>query len=274
MYPCIWCNNNAKEVADLYISVFPNTKVISENPVVVLLSIADQNLMLLNGGGSFKPTPALSLMYLSSSAPETEALYNKLIDGGKALMQLDAYPFSEKYAWVDDKFGVSWQLYTGKAEDIVQRIVPTLMFVSGKSGLAREASEFYMSIFPNSKSRGMLEYKEGEEDKAGYIKHGEFFLNDYLIGIMDSSFDHQFDFTEAVSIVVNCKDQEEIDRYWSALTGDGGTESMCGWLKDKYGISWQIIPENIASLIRSQKGGEALMKMKKINIAALEAANS
>ncbi|MFV0605139.1 MAG: VOC family protein [Niabella sp.] len=273
IYPCIWCNHNAKEMAGLYCSVFPDTKIIAENPVVIMLSIKEQNLMLLNGGKQFQPTPAFSLMYLTADAQEVETIYNKLIDGGKPLMPLGSYPFSEKYGWLDDKYGVSWQLYSGKAENITQSLVPTLMFLGDNNGKAKEAATFYTAIFPNSKITGMLAYTGSEGEIAGNIQHGEFLINQFLVGLMDSSINHQFIFSEGMSLVVNCANQTEIDNYWNALTADGGADSQCGWLKDKYGISWQIIPENISSLIsQSPKAMQALLKMKKIIIADLVAA--
>ena len=275
IYPSVWCNNNAREVADFYISVFPETKIVEENPVVVMISIAGNKIMLLNGGDVFQPTPAFSLMYLSTSSQEVETIYNKLADGGKPLMPLDSYPFSEKYGWTDDKYGVSWQLYTGKEEDIRQKIVPTLMFIGDNNGKAKEAANLYTSIFPNSSIAGMLQYTGDEGEVKGNIMHGEFIINDYLIGIMDSSLHHQFTFTEGMSLVVNCKDQNEIDLYWNALTANGGAESMCGWLKDTYGLSWQIVPEKISELLqKSPAVQEALLQMKKINIAALEQAGN
>ena len=274
IHPCIWCNHNAASIAGFYVSVFPDAKIVTENPVVAMISIGGQNIMLLNGGDEFRPTPALSLMFLSTSEEEIESIYNKLLEGGISLMPLGEYPFSTKYGWINDKYGVSWQLYTGKAEDIIQRVVPTLMFTGYNNGKAREAADFYMNIFPNSKLQGMLEYTGAEEETAGHIMHGEFMIDNYLIGIMDSSLDHKFNFTEGISLVVNCKDQQEIDAYWSQLIAGGGTESMCGWLKDKYGISWQILPENIGELVQTKNGGEALMKMGKIIITDLERANS
>ena len=130
-YPCLWFNQNAKEAADYYCSVFPDSKIISENPMVVLFEINGMKTMALNGGPHFK-------------------------------------------------------------------------------------------------------------------------------------------FNESVSLVVNCDSQEEIDYYWNAFTSDGGSESQCGWLKDKFGFSWQIIPKNLRSLLSSANAMEKLMSMKKIVIADLE----
>lgn len=273
VYPCIWCNNNAKEMAEYYCSVFPNSKLIDENPVVVIIEIEGQKLMLLNGGDVFKSNPSISLMGVFQNPEDVEALWNKLIPEGKALMEIGEYPFSRKYGWLEDKYGVSWQLYTGDDGGALEKYVPTLMFNGNNNGRAKEAIDFYTKVFPDSKVQGILEYPEGGGDTPGNVMHAQFDIAGTTLMCMDSSYDHQFNFSEGVSLVVNCKDQEEIDKYWNALTAAGGLESQCGWLKDKYGVSWQIVPENIGELVQSKEGGEVLMKMKKIIIADLENVN-
>ncbi len=273
IYACIWCNNNAKEMADFYCGTFPDTKIVDENPMVVMLEMAGQKMMLLNGGDIFRPNPSVSFMALCSTAEEVETLYNKLIDGGGPLMALGEYPWSKKYGWVADRYGVSWQLYLGENGGAKEKYVPTLMFTGPNNGKAKEAIGFYTKIFPASNVQGIMEYSGSEGEQKGNVQHAQFDVYDFTLMCMDSSLDHQFNFTEGISLVVNCKSQEEIDQYWDALTAGGGAESQCGWLKDKYGLSWQIIPENIAALIQSPAAMQAMMKMKKINIAALEAAS-
>jgi len=273
IYPCVWCNNNAAELAEFYVSVFPDTKIIDENPFVVRLAMSGQRLMLLNGSDLFRPNPSISLMYLTSLESEVEQIYAKLIETGTALMPLDKYPFSPMYGWVEDQFGVSWQLYTGKEEDIIQKIVPTLMFVNHNNGKAAEAVDFYTSLFPDAESRGLLRYSGEEGETTGNIQHGEFLINHYLLMIMDSSWPHAFNFTEGVSLVVECDSQQEIDSYWSGLISGGGEESMCGWLKDRYGVRWQIVPSTIDKLIAKSPGVmEEMMKMRKLDIRRLQQA--
>lgn len=273
IYACIWCNNNAKEMADFYCGTFPDTKIVDENPMVVMLEMSGQKMMLLNGGDIFKPNPSVSFMALCSTAEEVETLYNKLIDGGGALMALGEYPWSKKYGWVADRYGVSWQLYLGQSGGAKEKYVPTLMFTGPNNGKAKEAIDLYTKVFPDSNVQGIMEYSGSEGEQKGNVQHAQFDVYDFTLMCMDSSLDHQFNFTEGISLVVNCKSQEEIDQYWDALTAGGGAESQCGWLKDKYGLSWQIIPENIAALIQPPAAMQAMMKMKKINIAALEAAS-
>ncbi len=275
IYPCIWCNNNAKEMADFYCDTFPDTKILDENPDVLMLEMSGQKLMLLNGGDIFKPNASISLMFLTMSENEVEAIWNKLIAEGEPMMPIDAYPFSPKYGWVQDKYGVSWQLYTARDEShILQKLVPTLMFTGTQNGRATEAAQFYTSLFPNSTIRGIMHYSAESGEPETSVQHGEFLINDYLLMMMDSSIDHKFSFTEGVSLVVECDYQEEIDNYWNILTSNGGEESQCGWLKDKFGVSWQIVPSMLDELMdKSPKVMDEVLKMRKLDINKLKEAS-
>ena len=150
IYPCIGFNDNAKAAADFYCSVFDDASIISENHYVVMMNLYGQQIMLLNMGDRFKPNPSISLMMLCNSEKEVETLYEALEPQGKALMPLDSYAWSKKYGWIEDRFGVSWQLYYGDKGDAKQLIVPTLMFTQNNNGRAEEAIGFYTSLFPNS----------------------------------------------------------------------------------------------------------------------------
>lgn len=270
IYPCIWCQNNAKEMADFYLSVFPESEITNENPYFVTFTINQQRIMLLNGAGkadSIRPNPSISLMYLTPSEHEVDSIHEKLMEGGKELMPLDSYPFSSKYAWVEDRYGVSWQLYTGKAEDIIQKVVPTLMFVGNNNGKAAEAIDFYTSLFPGSRKRGVLQYTGEEGETAGNIQHAEFTIDEYLLMIMDSSYPHAFNFTEGISLVVEVAEQENIDYYWDRFISNGGVEGVCGWLKDKYGVSWQVFSfEGVELVLRSPKALQAMQQMVKLDL--------
>lgn len=273
IYPCIWCNNNVREMTDYYLSVFHDIEIVDQNKWVHVLKICGQRIMLLNGGEMFRPNPSFSLMYLTTREREVEAISTKLIEGGRELMPLDSYPFSAKYTWVEDRFGVSWQLYTGQEKEIVQKIVPTLMFVGDNNGKAEKAIDFYTSVFPASEKRGILRYTGDEGERAGHVQHAEFKINNYLLMVMDSSYPHAFSFTEGMSIVVECHTQQEVDYYWEKLTADGGEESMCGWLRDKYGVSWQITPAAMKDLLlKSPRVMEVMMTMHKLDIRRLQEA--
>jgi predicted 3-demethylubiquinone-9 3-methyltransferase (glyoxalase superfamily) len=194
------------------------------------------------------------------------------------LMPLDAYPFSERYGWTEDRYGLSWQVMYAGDEDIQRRITPTLMFVGEVCGRAEEALTFYTSVFPESKVDHVLRYARGEEpDEEGTIKHAGFTLAGQEFATMDSARDHDFGFNEAISFMVGCDSQDEIDYYWDSLSAVPEAE-QCGWLKDKFGVSWQIVPSILGELLGSgtkeqtARVTEAFLQMKKFDIAELKRA--
>jgi predicted 3-demethylubiquinone-9 3-methyltransferase (glyoxalase superfamily) len=275
IYPCIWFDGQAKEAATLYASAFPGTKITTDTPMVVTIESAGQKFMFLNGGPQFKPNPSISFYVVCATKNEVDAAWKKLSVGGNVLMPLDKYDWSERYGWVQDKFGVNWQLSLGKLTSTGQKFSPTLMFTGAQHGKAEKAINFYTSVFSPSSVVGILRYAEKDGDVPGTIKHAQFTLDGYVMMAMDSSLMHQLGFTEGVSFVVDCETQDEIDYYWNKLT-KGGEESMCGWLKDQFGVSWQIVPAILPDLMRDPVKGQrvvqAFLKMKKFDIAALKKA--
>jgi predicted 3-demethylubiquinone-9 3-methyltransferase (glyoxalase superfamily) len=151
------------------------------------------------------------------------------------------------------------------------------MFTKAMVGKVKEAVESYTNIFPNSHIEMMVPYGPGEGDTEGFIKHSRFTLNGCDFMAMESSGKHEFSFNEAISFMVNCETQEEIDHYWNALSAVPEAE-QCGWLKDKYGVSWQIVPTAMNEMMaRGDKDAvarvtKAFMTMKKFDIATLRAA--
>ena len=273
LYPCLWFDGKAKEAADFYTSVFDHSKILSENPVVVMFELEDIRFMALNGGPMFKINPSISFFVYCKTEEEIDKMWKQLSDGGSVLMELNKYPWNDKYGWCQDKYGVNWQLMLH--DPAGQKIVPSFMFTQDQSGRAEEAINFYTSIFDNSKIEFISRYENGEGDVEGHVKHARFILNGQVFVAMESSGPHQFKFNEAVSIVVPCDDQEEIDYYWNKLT-EGGKESQCGWLKDKFGVSWQIVPARLGKLMsspeKSKKVMEVVMRSIKFNIKELEEA--
>ena len=240
--------------------------------MVVQFEIEGAKLMGLNGGPMFKINPAISLFVNCTTLTEIENTWSKLSAGGTAMMPLDKYPWAEKYGWLTDKFGMTWQLMLSDQPDGSNKIIPSLLFVAEQYGRAEEAINFYTSIFPDSEIHALQKYQEGETQPAGKLKFGHFNLAENLFSAMDGFGNHEFIFNEAVSLVVECETQEEIDHYWDMLTINGH-ESRCGWLKDKFGVSWQIIPSVLGSLMcdadRAPRVGQALMIMKKLDIQTL-----
>lgn len=275
IFPCLWFDGKAQEAAHFYCSVFSNSKVTTDTPMVVQFEIEGKKLMGLNGGPMFTINPAISLFVTCHTNEEIEHIYNKLIEGGHAMMPLDKYPWSEKYGWVADKFGMTWQLMLGTLPEGAQKIIASLLFVGDKCGKAHGAMQHYTSIFPNSAIYHAEMYKAGEEQPEGNLKFGSFALNNEMFAAMDGTGDHNFTFNEGVSIMVECETQEEIDHFWAKLT-EGGEESKCGWLKDKFGVSWQIVPKVLGKLMtdpsRAQKVMAKVMEMKKLDIETLATA--
>lgn len=278
IFPCLWYDGDGKESAEFYCKVFNGT-ITADTPVVINIDLFGQKLMLLNGGPQFEKNASVSFMVLCKTEDEVQKYWDQLSDGGIVLMPLDSYPWSKKYGWLRDKFGVTWQIYLDEKQSD-QKIVPTLMFIHQNNGKALEAMELYTHIFPNSKIGSVLRYGDGAGDKNHEIpenvQHAHFEIDGYSLFCMDNSYDHKFDFNEGISMVLMTNNQEETDHLWNSLTENGGRESMCGWLKDKFGFSWQIVPKKLIQLMsdpdqeKAQKVVQAMMRMQKIIIKDLE----
>ena len=278
IHPCIWYDGNAKAAAEFYCSLFPNSTITADTSLVVNFEVGGQKFMGLNGGPMFTPNPSISFFVICESDEEINELWKQLSQNGKIMMPLDKYDWSERYGFLEDKFGLAWQLMKGNYSDVNQKITPSFLFTGDKYGKAEEAVKFYTALFPASSITGILLYGEGEEQAAGNVKHAQFILDDKVFMAMDGPGSHGFGFNEAISFVIECNDQEEVDFYWNNLTEDGGQESMCGWVKDKFGVSWQIIPAKLGELMASadrekaNRAMQAMLKMKKIIIADLQKA--
>lgn len=293
MIPFLWFDNNAEEAVKFYTSLFDNSSILNitryneqsaaasgQKPgsaMTVAFKLEGQNFTALNGGPHFKLNQSISFFVYCESDAKIEKIYNKLCDGGKVFFKLDKYDWSPRYAWVQDKFGLSWQLDVDKINNS-QKILPALLFVNDKSLKVKEAVNYYSSVFPDLKIIMEYPYDKSAEVPDGTLLFAQFKLADHLFNAMSSTMKHEFDFNEAFSFVVNCKDQNEVDYYWNKLTVDGGMESQYGWLKDKFGISWQIVPTRLIELLgdsdsaNAQKVMMSMLQMKKIIIADLEKA--
>lgn len=267
IHPCIWFDGNAKEAATFYCSIFSDSKITVDTPMVVNFEIYGKKVMGLNGGPMFKVNPSISFFVTCKNEDQTNEIYNRLAEGGTPLMAIGKYDWSERYGWIKDKYGLTWQIMLGTEE----KICPSLLFTADKFGKAEEAIHFYTGVFDNS-SIDIMQHYPAETPFAGKLLFSESKLNQYNLIAMDGPGDHAYTFNEAVSFVVECNTQDEIDYYWNKLT-EGGAESMCGWLKDKFGISWQIIPAVIGQLMSNpEKGGrvmQEILKMKKLNLEIL-----
>jgi predicted 3-demethylubiquinone-9 3-methyltransferase (glyoxalase superfamily) len=272
IFPCLWFDGNAKEAAKFYCTVFGNSRIITDSPMVVQFEVEGKKLMGLNGGPMFSINPSISLFVTCETNEEIESIHNKLIDGGTALMPLDKYPWSDKYVWIVDQFGMSWQLTLGELPEDGQKIITSFLFVGKQYGKAQDAIKHYTSIFPNSAVHHLEKAKAGEIQPEGDLKFGSFSLDNEMFAAMDGFGDHKFEFNEGLSIMVECETQDDIDRYWNRLT-EGGEESRCGWLKDRFGVSWQIVPKVLGSLMKDQGKAQRVMaevmKMKKLDMQTM-----
>ena len=294
----LWFDTQAKEAAEFYVATFgemagaqskiKNVNMLEGTPSgsvdIVTFQLLDQPFQAISAGPLFKFNPSISFMVNFDPSQDKEAktridtMWAALSDGGKVLMPLDAYPFSERYGWVEDKYGVSWQLILTKPEGEERPlIIPSLLFVGDVYGKAEEASDFYLSVFKDSKRGTLARYGAGREpDTENALMFTDFKLNDQWLVAMDSAHMHEFGFNEAVSFVVSCETQEEIDYYWEKLSAVPESE-QCGWLKDKYGVSWQIVPAAMEQMMskgtpeQMARVTQEFLKMKKFDIATLEA---
>ena len=270
IYPCLWFDGNAKEAADLYCSVFPDSTITTDTSMVVMFEIGGKKIMGLNGGPQFKINPSISLS-VRCSLEETDKIWNQLLEGGKVMMALDKYPWNERYGWLQDKFGMTWQISVADKEGDFS-ITPCMLFTNYKFGKAQEAINLYTSVFENSSVDMIVHYPDGDVN-AGKVMYAAFKLNGYDMTIMDGPGEHNYTFNWAVSLVVECETQQEIDYFWEKLIEDGGEESRCGWLADKFGVSWQIIPSITGTLLsdpeKAPRVMQEVMKMKKLDMAIM-----
>jgi predicted 3-demethylubiquinone-9 3-methyltransferase (glyoxalase superfamily) len=292
--PCIWCVRNAEEAVDYYTSIFPNAKKTKTTyyPAEGLLDFQKEfagkvlsmefetagfRFLTLNAGPEFSPNPSVSFMLNFDPAGDNRAeehlneIWEKLIDGGEALMPLQQYPFSRRYGWVRDRFNVTWQLIlTDPKGDPRPFIIPSLMFCGKNNGRAEEALRLYTSVFPESATGTLVHYTDDTGPAgAGALMFGDFTLAGQWFAAMDAGTGQAFSFNEGISLIINCRNQAEIDYYWDILTGNGGEESVCGWLRDRYGLSWQVAPEGIDEMTQNPEGFSKMLQMKKIIIRDL-----
>lgn len=298
--PHLWFDHQAKEAAAFYSSVLPHSRithssVIHDTPSgdcdIVSMELWGVPFMAISAGPLFQFNPSQSfivnfdpLRFDHSTEQARQALdetREKMSEGGQALMPLDQYPFSERYGWVQDRYGLSWQLTLSNPEGEPRpTIVPSLLFVGDQCGNAEAAMQHYLSVFEGARQGQIVRYGTGQEpNQEGTIMFADFRLENTWFAAMDSALQHDFAFNESVSFLVKCDTQADIDYYWQALSAVPESE-QCGWLKDRFGVSWQIVPTELDTMMRKGSDAQrarltqAFLKMKKLDLAALRAAFS
>lgn len=295
--PHLWFDNQAKEAAEFYVSAFGKDSKITGSTTIhhtpsgdvdtVTFDLLGYSFLAISAGPHFTINPSISFFVNFDPSQDDNAqknlntLWGILSEGGTELMPLQEYPFSKQYGWLQDRYGLSWQLILSDPEGEPRPdIVPSLLFTGNVCGKAEEATEFYLSVF-NSTRRGLMaRYPSGmEPDNEGTMMYTDIKLEGEWFAAMDSAQEHAFQFNEAISLMVYCDSQEEIDYYWEKLKAGGDPAAQqCGWLKDKYGVSWQVAPRLLGDMIRNgtpeqvNRVTQTFLPMKKLDIAALQKA--
>ncbi|MEJ6489518.1 VOC family protein [Leucobacter sp. USCH14] len=294
--PNIWCQGNAEEVGDFYASVFPDTtaevesrypetglldfqKPLAGAPLTVAVSLSGYRLTLINAGDEFAPNPSISMFLMFGDAAfggreaarrTLDQVWERLSEDGTVLMPLDAYPFSPHYGWVQDRFGMSWQLSLNDDDDAdAEFVMPSLMFGGAAQNRAAAARDRYIEVFDNAALVGSFPYGEQTGPAtADALMYSDFRIGEQMFAVMDSGVEQDFTFDSGVSLEVHCADQAEIDRLWNALSAVPEAE-QCGWLVDEFGVSWQIVPADMGELMKRPNAFEHLLGMHKIVIDEL-----
>lgn len=232
--PNLWFDDQAEEAARFYTSLFEDSQVgdvtrydevaaeaagrPEGSAMTVTFRLVGQEFVALNGGPHFAFTPAISFFVTLDTEAQVDALWEELVAGGETLMPLQAYEWSDKYGWLNDRYGLSWQIALGARDEVGQIIVPSFLFVGEQHGRAEEAVRFYTSVFNDTDIVGILHYGAEGDEPEGTVQHAQFSLEGQTFTAMDSSLGHDFTFNEALSFIVNCESQEEVDYFWDKLS--------------------------------------------------------
>lgn len=290
--PCLWFDHKAAEAVTFYTSVFPDARMsatqyypseglldfqqeFAGKELTVEFEIGGYRFVAINAGPEFVVNPSVSFMlnFDPSRDPEArghlDALWESLSEGGHVLMPLGEYFFSKRYGWLQDRYGVSWQfILSDPAGEPRPFIVPSLLFGGAAQNRAGEALDHYQQVFPGARVGTVVPYPEqAGPARPGDVMFGDIELLGQWFALMDSGVEQDFSFNCGVSLIIECTDQAEIDRYWDALSFYPEAE-QCGWCADQFGLSWQIIPVNLDELMQAPGAYQKLMQMKKIETAA------
>ncbi|XBH20935.1 VOC family protein [Jonesiaceae bacterium BS-20] len=292
--PNLWANGNATQMGEFYARTFPGAssrvtstypnegllefqRPLAGKPLVVEVDLGGFEVMIINAGPEFAINPAISITVTfdpraENSREEQTRLWEALSVDGQALMPLTQYPFSTLYGWVQDKFGMTWQLIeldglqVGDEQVSAPKFIPSLLFGGAAQNKAKEAAEYYSQYLGDPMSLSLMTYPDQTGPAtSNSVMYGDFELRGQMFSVMDSGAEQDYTFTEGVSLMVNCPDQTEIDRLWAVLSAVPEAE-QCGWCKDKFGVSWQIVPTNINTLMERPGAFDKLMVMKKLVI--------
>lgn len=292
--PNIWCQRNADEAATFYTRIFATgpggSRILSterypeenlpdfQQPLAgetlsIDLELGGQRFILINAGEEFRPGTALGFMLnfdpLRDPAARAgiDSFWSQLSAGGEVLLPLGEYPYSSRYGMLRDRYGVCWQLILTDPEGEPRPfVIPVLTFAGPVQNQAVAAQEEYVRIFPDSRTGMRALYGEPTGPaSAEAVMFSEFTLDGQWMIAMDSGVEQAETFSEGVSLMYEVHGQAELDRIWAALSADPAAE-QCGWLKDRFGVSWQIIPDNLGELMTRHGAYQKLLGMGRIII--------
>ncbi|MDP2814144.1 MAG: VOC family protein [Erysipelotrichaceae bacterium] len=285
--PHLWFDTQAIEAVNFYISLFSGSEidgitVIKDTPSgdcdFVNFTLAGHTFSAISAGPYFTLNPSISLAVAFEQEKELCEVWEKLSEDGEPLMPLQEYPFCPLYGWIQDRFGLSWQLMLLRPGDITHKIIYSFLFSQAHNGLSEAAAHYYMDVFEEGELN-MLEYYEPNEVSPtnAKVKYLNFNIVGEQFSMMDNAYDTKYDFNEGFSFMIMCENQAEIDYYWEKLSHNPEAE-QCGWCKDRFGVSWQIVAANWDEVLfkgteeEKARVTEAFLQMKKFDLAQLERA--
>lgn len=278
--PCLWCDGTLADQAQAYAALFPGATIDGQDAAdwapgrVAMLDLGCGPVALLDGGPMFRPSPALSLALTDPDAGRIRALWDALGDGGGVLVPLGAWPWADLFGWVQDRWGVSWQLTRGAAPGIA----PFLTFVGPVAGRARAALALYARAVPGLAAVRITDWDGTGPAPAGWVMQARLAGPPGALILSENADEHAWGFTEGGSLMILCDTQAEVDAAWATLTADGGQPSRCGWLKDPFGVSWQIVPQDLVRILADApppvqgRVMAAVLGMGKLDLDAIRAA--
>ncbi|WP_105122261.1 VOC family protein [Streptococcus suis] len=282
--PHLWYDTEAKEAVAFYVDLFGGkldwTYTITDTPSgdsdLIQFQLGDMTLAAISAGPYFKLNESMSLMVNVASKDEVTRLYQALSEGGRILMPLGEYPFSPYYVWLEDRFGLSWQL--SYAPDLVKsyQFDICLLFSQEQVGLAQPMLDYYKDKLPQASVGQLSYYGEGEAAvEAAKLNYAELLIAGQKMIVMDHGYGGEASFNEAFSLMVYVDSQDELNFYYDLLSAVPEAE-MCGWVKDQFGISWQIVPRMLmeaydtASQETVKAVNDAVLTMKRLDFATIQ----
>lgn len=292
--PSIWFQGNAPEAIEFYAQAIGDLDVLNTQhyPTEDLPDFLEQfagavmsvdftlwgrRLQAINAGDEFTPTPGISFLlnldpaFRPDAETKIDAVWAALAEGGEERMPLQEYPFAKKYGWLKDRYGVEWQLMlTDPDGEPRPCLIPWLMFSGDAQNRCSEALARYTELFPNSSITTTAPYGQPTGNAtAEALMFADVALDGQCFAAADDGSGGNLPFSEGVSLAILCDSQEEIDHYVSGLSRVPESE-LCGWVKDEFGVSWQVQPANLAEILQRPGNQQRLWGMKKIVLSEFE----